>query len=216
MSSNIRNYSIADHLISHLDKCIRTLLPTTNTIETNHPGSAFAPHPLSGTTQKQVAGLMRVNHSGEVCAQALYIGQSITARNASIKDSLKQAAEEEVVHLAWCSQRLHELDAKTSYLNPIWFMGSLSIGILAGLAGDKISLGFLHETENQVVKHLNTHLNTIPLADQRTRAILEQMKIDEAGHATLALEQGAAVFPTWIKTSMQLTSKIMTTITYYI
>lgn len=216
MFSNTRNYSITDHFISHLDKCIRTLLPTGNTIDTQHPGSAFDSQPMSETTQKQVAGLMRVNHSGEVCAQALYIGQSVTARNASIKESLKQAAEEEVVHLAWCSQRLHELGAKTSYLNPVWFIGSLSIGILAGLAGDKVSLGFLHETENQVITHLNTHLNTIPLDDQRTRAILEQMKIDEAGHATLALEQGAAVFPIWIKTSMQLTSKIMTTITYYI
>lgn len=187
-----------------------------NTTNNLHPGSTFTPASMTEATQRHVAGLMRINHSGEVCAQALYIGQSLTARDASIKESLEHAAQEEEIHLAWCTQRLYELGAQPSYLNPLWFIGSLSIGVLAGLAGDHISLGFLHETENQVVKHLNNHLNTLPSDDHRTRAILEQMKIDEAAHATLALEQGAIIFPTWIKISMHLTSKVMTNITYYI
>lgn len=204
-------------MISRLDQCIRTLLVPANEFSTTHPGATLEESAeLSSTEKAKIASFMRINHSGEICAQALYIGQSWTARDPRIAHALEHAAAEETMHLAWCAQRVKELNAKTSYLNPVWFVGSLAIGILAGLAGDKISLGFLHETENQVVKHLDKHLQQLPMHDLKSRAILEQMKIDEASHATLALQQGAVHFPMWVKTTMQLTSKLMTTVTYYI
>lgn len=206
-----------DKAITCLDQCIRTLLVPANEFTTTHPGATLNESPdLSPAEKAQIASFMRINHSGEICAQALYIGQSWTARDPQITNALEHAATEEIIHLAWCAQRLKELDAKPSYLNPLWFVGSLGIGILAGLAGDKVSLGFLHETENQVVKHLDAHLQQLPTQDLKSRAILEQMKIDEASHATLALQQGAVHFPMWVKATMQLTSKMMTTVAYYI
>lgn len=216
MLPNLRDFTLSDHFICGIDKCIRTILPSSNTSSTTYPGDGINEARLSEKEKKKIAGLMRINHSGEICAQALYLGQSMTARDTSIRDALKEAAEEETAHLTWCAQRLKELDNRTSFLNPLWFIGSLSIGVFAGLAGDRVSLGFLHETENQVVRHLSAHLKKLPFEDLRTKAILEQMKIDEAQHASLALQQGAISFPNWVKRSMQLTSKVMTTITYYV
>ena len=156
--------------------------------------------------------MMRVNHCGEVCAQALYQGQALTARSQEVRTSMDAAAREEIDHLEWCQQRLGELGSHTSYLNPLWYSGSLGLGLLAGLVGDKWSLGFLAETERQVVRHLEGHLDRLPEGDSKSRAIVEQMKQDEAKHATMALVEGAADLPPAIKVFMTLTAKVMTTL----
>jgi ubiquinone biosynthesis monooxygenase Coq7 len=159
---------------------------------------------------------MRVNHSGEVCAQALYQGQALTARLPVVRERMEQAALEENDHLAWCEQRLHELGSHKSYLNPAWYAGSFAIGALAGLIGDKWSLGFLAETERQVVRHLEGPLGSLPPDDLKSRAILEQMHTDEAQHATLAVESGGAALPPSIRGLMQSVSKVMTGTAYWV
>jgi Ubiquinone biosynthesis protein COQ7 len=159
---------------------------------------------------------MRVNHAGEICAQALYHGQAAVARNRDIQDSMERSAEEEYDHLAWCEKRLAELGERTSLLNPAWYGGSFSIGVLAGLAGDKWNLGFVAETERQVVKHLENHLRRLPARDDRSRAILIQMKEDEGHHGTIALEAGAAALPPPIQGLMKLASQIMTHTAYWL
>jgi ubiquinone biosynthesis monooxygenase Coq7 len=159
---------------------------------------------------------MRVNHAGEVSAQALYQGQALTAKLAEVRGKMERAALEENDHLAWCERRLKELDSHTSMLNPLWYTGSFAIGALAGLAGDKWSLGFVVETERQVVKHLDEHLSRLPEQDRRSRAILEQMKEDETHHATAALNAGGAELPEPVRQLMRLTSKVMTNAAYYI
>jgi len=155
---------------------------------------------------------MRVNHAGEMAAQALYQGQSLTARDPSLSDKLKHASLEEADHLNWCRNRLEELGEKPSLFDPLWYAGSFSIGMAAGIAGDRWNLGFLAETEHQVVRHLQDHLESLPENDVRSRAIVEQMKIDEQGHADLAEHLGAAELPKPVKNMMQLTSKVMTTL----
>jgi ubiquinone biosynthesis monooxygenase Coq7 len=159
---------------------------------------------------------MRINHVGEVCAQALYQGQATTARLDTVRDKMERAAQEENDHLAWCEQRLEELDSHKSYMNPLWYAGSFAIGAAAGMAGDKWSLGFVVETERQVVRHLEKHLGRLPAQDEKSRAILEQMKVDEAHHATTALQAGGAELPAPIKTAMRISSKLMTTLAYKI
>ena len=159
---------------------------------------------------------MRVNHSGEICAQALYQGQALTARNPAAKAALEQAALEETEHLSWCETRIHELGSHTSYLNPLWYGGSLAIGALAGALGDKWNLGFLAETEHQVERHLKSHLARLPEVDLKSRAVVEQMQVDEARHAATALEQGGVALPLPIKQGMQLTSKLMTRAAYWV
>jgi len=171
---------------------------------------------FSEQEKKNIAGLMRVNHSGEVSAQALYQGQSLTCKNSEIKEKLQQAALEENDHLDWTKNRVHELGGHTSLLNPLWYGGSFAIGALAGAIGDKWNLGFLAETEQQVVKHLESHLDQLPGGDLRSRAILEQMKIDESKHATTAIENGAAELPPPVKKLMAAMSKVMTGTAYYI
>jgi ubiquinone biosynthesis monooxygenase Coq7 len=156
------------------------------------------------------ASLMRVNHVGEVCAQALYQGQALTSRSIDVKDKMNEAAEEEIDHLNWCYQRIEQLDSHTSYLNPIWYLGSFALGIGAGLAGDKWSLGFLAETERQVVEHLESHLERLPAEDTISRAIVSQMAEDEAKHAEMAVENGAAELPEFIKQAMKKTAGLMT------
>ncbi len=163
-----------------------------------------------------VSGLMRINHTGEVCAQALYQGQAMTARLTHVRENMERAALEENDHLDWCNNRLQELGGHTSYLNPLWYLGSFTLGATAGLVGDKWSLGFVAETEKQVVKHLENHLQKIPENDQRSRAILEQMKIDEERHGTMALNAGGMELPEPVKKLMGLTSKVMTTLAYKI
>jgi 3-demethoxyubiquinol 3-hydroxylase len=173
--------------------------------------------PVPGTAAgRHAAGLMRVNHAGEVAAQALYHGQALVARDQGVREFMLQAAREEGDHLAWCAERLRALQSRPSVLNPLWFAGSLAIGALAGLAGDRISLGFLSETERQVEGHLDEHLERLPPEDAASRAILEQMKADEIRHGAHARERGAATLPAPARALMRLTAKAMTTSAYWI
>lgn len=212
----MRTTSFLDTLITEVDNALRTLLPPPKRIPIRKsPANPIKDIQLSTQEKTHISGLMRVNHSGEVCAQALYQGQALTAQLTQIKKQMSQAAAEEVDHLAWCEERLHELGSKTSLLNPIWYGGSMFLGALAGLAGDKISLGFVAETERQVTSHLQKHLQAIPAEDKKTRAILEMMKTDEENHATLAVESGAVELPYFIKQLMSIVSKVMTKSSYY-
>ena len=179
-----------------------------------HPaadGGALEPAvELSDPERLRAARLMRVNHTGEVCAQALYQGQALTAREPHLREAMEEAAREENDHLAWCEARLEELDARTSLLNPLFYAASLGLGTAAGLAGDRWSLGFLAETERQVVRHLEGHLLRLPRQDERSRAILEQMRVDEGAHATRAVEEGAAELPAPLRRAMGLSARVMT------
>lgn len=210
-----RQYSLVDELIIGFDRGLTTLFkPTRVRANREYPAADIMENPLSATEKHHSAGLMRVNHSGEVSAQALYQGQALTARDSRVRHSMRQSAREEVDHLAWCEQRIIELDGHTSLLNPVWYIGSLTIGAVAGICGDKWSLGFITETERQVVNHLQDHLDRLPDRDEKSRAILQQMQIDEGHHATVALEAGAAELPGPVKHLMRLASKVMTTSAY--
>ena len=204
-----------DRFIIEFDKGLRTLFAPAASARPL-PGKQLDEAPLSAAEKKLAAALMRVNHSGEICAQALYQGQALTARNPAAKAALEQAALEETEHLSWCETRIHELGSHTSYLNPLWYTGSLAIGALAGALGDKWNLGFLAETEHQVERHLAGHLSRLPAADLKSRAVVEQMQVDEARHAATALEQGGVALPLPIKQGMQLTSKLMTRAAYWV
>ncbi|GAB3348276.1 2-polyprenyl-3-methyl-6-methoxy-1,4-benzoquinone monooxygenase [Lysobacter tyrosinilyticus] len=179
-----------------------------------NPATGEAEIVLDDAERRHAAGLMRINHVGEVCAQALYVGQAAVARDEATRAHLLEAAQEETDHLAWCAQRLDELDSRPSLLNPIWYAGSYAIGALAGLRGDGWNLGFVVETERQVEAHLDEHLQTLPAADARSRAILEVMKADEARHADDAQAQGARVLPPPVPTLMAMASNLMKTIAY--
>lgn len=204
-----------DRLIIEFDKGLRTLfLPALSTRPL--PGKELAEVQLSTAEKNLAAALMRVNHSGEICAQALYQGQALTARNPAAKIALEQAAREETEHLSWCETRIYALGSHTSYLNPMWYTGSLAIGALAGALGDKWNLGFLAETERQVEQHLARHLERLPVADVKSRAIVEQMKTDEARHASVAIEHGGVALPLPVKYGMRITSKVMTQAAYWI
>lgn len=211
-----RHYNFSDSIIDHADRVLRTLAGHAKTTGRKNPSKGVEESDLTADDNELAARLMRINHAGEVAAQALYQGQSITARNKQVQEKLVQAAEEENDHLAWCRQRINELESHTSHLDPVWYAGSLAIGATAGLAGDKWSLGFLAETERQVVKHIESHLKQIPMSDLRTRAILEQMKTDEQQHATTAIEQGAEELPAPVKHGMKLVSKIMTKASFWV
>jgi ubiquinone biosynthesis monooxygenase Coq7 len=171
---------------------------------------------LEEAERRESARLMRVNHAGEVAAQALYRGQALAARNAEAATAMSQAAAEELDHLAWCEQRIAELDGRVSLLNPLWYSGSFLIGALAGALGDRTSLGFLSETERQVESHLRDHLDRLPPADKRSRAIIEQMKHDEVAHGAKADALGAAKLPRWVQEAMRLTSRLMTRGSYWL
>lgn len=171
---------------------------------------------LSEHERKHAAALMRVNHVGEVCAQALYTGQALVSRDPSHVEALKQASREEVDHLAWCEKRIHELGGRKSLLNPLWFGASFGLGVTAGLLGDKWNLGFLAETEHQVSAHLNSHLQQLPAEDHASRAIVKQMKQDEEQHAATAEQLGGANLPGPVKLAMRLASKVMTQTAYHI
>lgn len=206
--------SLADQLISKFDHGLKTLTQGANRaardIETNDS------QPIAPETRKHTAGLMRVNHTGEVCAQALYQGQALTAKNQATRLAMQEAADEEIDHLVWCEQRLKELESGPSLLNPIFYGLSFSIGAFTGAISDKISLGFVEATEDQVCKHLESHLQQIPKSDNKTRAILQQMLEDEEKHGHMALEQGGVEFPTPIKKTMALLAKGMTGTVYHI
>lgn len=203
-----------DKLIVEFDRGLRTLLASPHSGR-KHPDDDLTDVALNEDEKRHVIGLMRVNHCGEVCAQALYSGQSLTSRNPATVKALEHAAQEEVEHLAWCEQRIKALGGTTSALNPIWYGGSFALGALAGMVGDQWNLGFLAETEKQVGLHLDAHLKKLPEQDLKTRAILEQMRIDEAQHADMAISHGAAELPSPIKAAMQFSSKLMTTTSYY-
>lgn len=204
-----------DKIIIEIDKIVKTL-----TVEQHsnrlHPDHMFAEDELSPSDKKHSCGLMRVNHSGEICAQALYQGQALTARDKSNTQIFQDAASEETEHLAWTAKRVEELGGRTSILNPFFYVGSLAIGVTAGLLGDKWNLSFLEETEKQVERHLEEHLDILPPEDRKSRAIVAQMKIDETKHAKMAHDLGAATMPLPFRALMQLSSKIMTKSAYYI
>jgi 3-demethoxyubiquinol 3-hydroxylase len=207
--------SLLDNLIVEFDKGLRTVLAQAQTVRP-FPDRNHAEPSMDEQEKRHAAALMRINHSGEVCAQALYNGQALTARNPATEAALREASQEETEHLAWCEKRIHELGSHKSLLNPLWYTGSFAIGALAGALGDKWNLGFLAETENQVGKHIEDHLQRLPQQDEKSRAILEQMKVDEAKHATTALNYGGAELPLPVKLAMKLTSKIMTRTAYWI
>lgn len=202
-----------DQIINEFDRVLRTLFAPARSVRP-HPDTSVAEVELSADEKRHAAGLMRVNHCGEVCAQALYQGQALTARHAEARQALQQAAHEEVEHLAWTEQRITELGGRTSLLNPLWYAGSLAIGVTAGVIGDRWNLGFLAETERQVSEHLQSHLATLPAADSRSRAIVEQMHADETSHAEMAVALGAAELPPPVKSAMHAMSKVMTTLSY--
>jgi ubiquinone biosynthesis monooxygenase Coq7 len=205
-----------DSLIVDFDQGMKTLFGVQSASDRVNPGNEVSEQPLTRDEIKHSAALMRINHVGEVCAQALYQGQAITARTPRVKNKMQQAAAEEVDHLVWCQQRLEQLNSHTSYFNPFWYTGSLALGLIAGIAGDQWSLGFVAETERQVVQHLDDHLHSLPKEDAKSRAIVTQMREDESYHATVALEAGAVELPEPIKVVMRLSSKFMTSIAYWV
>jgi ubiquinone biosynthesis monooxygenase Coq7 len=211
-----RQLSSIDRAITLMDQALRMSAGFGPEPARANPAGNTPDADLDESTRKHVAGLMRINHTGEICAQALYAGQAATARNVEVKEEMNSAALDEIDHLAWCEQRLEELDDKTSVFNPLWYAGSFAIGAVAGIAGDGWSLGFLKETEIQVEAHLEDHLEQLPAEDKRSQAILDQMKTDEAKHAEMAAHAGAFELPEPIKDAMSFTSKIMKAVAYRI
>jgi len=205
-----------DRFILEFDTALRSVVGGANAQRPTPGSDAGSNSGLDATERKHAAGLMRVNHVGEVCAQALYQSQKLVARNPEIQEMLDHSGQEEMDHLAWCETRLHELGSHTSYLNPLWYAGSFAIGLAAGLAGDKWSLGFVAETEKQVENHLESHLETLPKEDQRSRAIVDQMRLDEIAHGQAAKNAGGVNLPEPIQKIMQAMSKVMTTTAYKI
>jgi ubiquinone biosynthesis monooxygenase Coq7 len=205
-----------DRVIGHLDDALRTLMPGTQQAQRAEPGADWPEADLTPAQRQQVIGLLRVNHCGEVCAQGLYAGQAATAKLADTRVQMQQAAQEEQDHVVWCEARLAQLDGKTSRLNPIFYGLSFSLGALAGIAGDRWSLGFVAATEDQVSDHLHEHLERLPAEELRSRAVVEQMLEDEQAHADHARAGGAAELPLPVKGLMKLVSKVMTTTTYRI
>ena len=210
----MRRLTKFDDLICKIDTGLKTLTKGA------YASARTLPHAeeslaVNADTTKHIAGLMRINHTGEVCAQALYQGQSLTARNHETREALLEAAEEEIDHLVWCEDRLQELGSHTSYLNPVFYGLSFGIGAITGAINDKVSLGFVEATEDQVCKHLQEHLTQVPEDDIKTRQILEQMLIDEQEHGDKAIEQGGVEFPWGVKKGMTVLSKAMTSTTYH-
>ncbi|MBC7946168.1 MAG: 2-polyprenyl-3-methyl-6-methoxy-1,4-benzoquinone monooxygenase [Burkholderiales bacterium] len=204
-----------DKLIGNFDRALRTLFGTPRSSRPI-PGKEVLPDPLDESEKRLAGALMRVNHTGEVCAQALYQGQALTARNSELQRSLSKAADEETEHLAWTQHRIAELGGRTSLLNPLFYVSSLIMGATAGALGDKWNLGFLAETERQVVRHLDNHLRRLPASDRKSRAVLEQMREDEADHATQAILGGGVPLPLPIRLAMTMGSKVMTKAAFWI
>ncbi len=211
-----RNYGVIDQLIIQFDRRLNVLFSLPHEAQRPTPADRVADVTLRESDRRCSEGLMRVNYAGEISAQALYQGQAITSRDPQVRATMQRSAGEEVDHLVWCKLRLNELGGRTSYLDPLWYLGSLTIGTLAGLAGDKWSLGFVAETERQVVEHLQGHLKRLPVQDMKSRAIVEQMAIDEARHGAIAQATGGVELPSCIKTIMRHCSKVMTSIAYWV
>lgn len=202
-----------DRFIVEFDKGLRTLFSQAHSARP-YPDAQVAEASLDEMEKKHAAALMRVNHSGEICAQALYQGQALTARDPAVQQKLLQAAQEETEHLAWTAKRVHELGGHLSVFNPLWYTGSLALGALAGALGDKWNLGFLAETERQVGQHLQSHLAQLPAQDAKSRAIVTQMHTDEVGHSEMAVDLGGVDLPPPVPTAMKLSGKVMTTLVY--
>jgi 3-demethoxyubiquinol 3-hydroxylase len=213
---NQRNYSLLDHCLMHFEKKLQYFYGKPQNVTREDPSDSVEEGYLSLKEKKKSAALMRVNHAGEVCAQALYEGQAFTAKKTAVKQTMQKAADEEIDHLSWCAKRLDALGSHSSYLNPLWYAGSFSIGAFAGVLGDSWSFGFLAETERQVEAHIESHLKEWPEQDKKSRLVLEQMKIDEAEHATMAIENGAAILPVWVKQGMRIMSRVMTKTAYWL
>jgi ubiquinone biosynthesis monooxygenase Coq7 len=204
-----------ERLIGEFDRALRAVAGVVHSARPS-PAAGMAQHGLGTDARRHAAALMRVNHVGEVCAQALYHGQSLTARNAETRSGLERAAREEEDHLAWSAERIRELGGRTSLLNPLWYAGSFAIGAAAGALGERWNLAFLAETERQVEEHLTAHLEALPAEDRPTRAVVEGMRADEARHREMAVSLGAAELPQPVKLAMRLASKVMTTVAYRI
>ncbi len=211
-----RDYTGADRLLMNVDSALRTLFGRPKTTERQNPAAALPEADLTDQQRKHVARLMRINHTGEVCAQALYQGQALGARLPETRKRMERSAREENDHLAWCEDRLRELGDRKSLLNPIFYAGSFAMGAAAGLVGDRWSLGFVVETERQVESHLEGHLEQIPAQDEKTRCVLEQMKADEVHHAQVAKAAGGAELPAPIRLAMRATSVVMTRSVYWL
>lgn len=212
--TNKPNLSPLDGIITQCDQAIRTCVPGANQASRVTPAEDLKEQNLSKSEKRHIAGLMRINHTGEVCAQALYAGQALTAKSDETIASMKHAAAEEVDHLAWCDERLTQLDSRPSLLNPIFYGLSFALGAAAGVAGDKWSLGFVAETERQVEEHLQNHLQEIPESDQKTKAIIKQMIIDEQQHGETAKAAGGKDLPNPIQLAMKTMAEVMKKITY--
>src|SRR5690554_296070 len=216
MSNNTRQYSLFDRFIQQADTALRTLVPGAANADRHSPADARPNNELNDTEQKHAAGLMRINHTGEVCAQALYQGQALTAKLPEVRVAMEEAAKEEVDHLVWCEERLKELNSRTSLLNPLFYGLSFGVGAVAGKISDKVSLGFVAATEEQVCKHLTSHMSSLPVQDEKSKAELLQMLEEEAKHANSALAAGGYRFPFPIKLAMSGLSKVMTKTVYRI
>lgn len=212
----LRHLSSLDRLCIGIDQAVRALAGKPKVSGAEYPAKNIEEHALSDKERKSSAALMRINHAGEICAQALYHGQGVVSRAKDIQEKLEQAAVEEGDHLVWCSERLQELGSHTSYLNPLWYAGSFCIGMMAGMIGDSWSLGFVAETEKQVIKHLSGHMNLLPAQDQRSHKILQQMETDEAKHRDDAIASGAKELPDIVKKGMTITAKIMVKTAYWV
>jgi len=212
-----RHFTLLDRLLAEADRALHTAFPAAAHTASRVNPAANQPADGLSTDERRFSGrLMRVNHAGEVAAQALYRGQAFTAREATVRVGMAQSAAEEIDHLAWCEERLRELDSAASRLNPFWYFGSFAIGATAGLVGDKFSLGFIAETERQVADHLDGHLKRLPPNDARSCAILEQMKTDETHHGDKASRAGGISMPAPVRALMRLTSKVMTETAYWV
>ena len=210
-----RRFSLVDLAIGEFDRALRTVASVHEARRPN-PAGSLPEAEQHAHARRQAAALMRVNHVGEVCAQALYQGQALASRDSQVKDALHKAAVEEEDHLAWSHQRIAELGGRTSLLNPLWYAGSLAIGYAAGRMGDAINLGFLAETERQVERHLDGHLAQLPAQDVRTRAVVDAMRRDEVGHAATAQRLGAVELPGPVKCGMRAAARVMTTTAYWV
>ncbi len=210
----MREYSPLDRFIEIADAALKAIVGPASAAR-EPPGRKFEGETLSEAEQDHSARLMRINHAGEIAAQGLYHGQALTARNKETAEHMRHSAHEESDHLAWCEQRLRQLGGRTSLLAPLWYAGSFAIGTAAGLAGDRWSLGFVKETEDQVVRHLDSHLAKAPVRDKTTLAIIEQIKRDETEHASAAERAGGRELPQPVKSLMRMTAKVMTTTAYY-
>lgn len=205
-----RNYSPLDRILMLADEALTTVCDRPSGTGRQNPAREIPETPLDESQRAESEALMRVNHVGEVCAQALYQAQAVTSRSADVRERMRRAADEENDHLNWCAERIDELGGRLSLLNPLWYGGAFAIGAVAGLAGDRWNLGFVAETERQVVEHLSGHLERLPERDAKSRAIVEQMRTDEGEHATMAVTAGAADLPAPVKNLMRLASAVMT------